>query len=93
MDLPRKRMVGAGALPLVVAASLAGVPAAGANDVCLECEPLQPGLNTAFSKLASMTFPGNTEDAFSKVGGQEAFLKLSNLNFPGNTEDVFVKQP
>lgn len=93
MDLPRKRTIGAGALPLVVAAVLVGVPAASADDVCLECVEPGPGqgLNTAFFKLSSLGFPGNTEEAFNKVGGQNAFLKISNLGFPGNTEDVFDK--
>ena len=64
----RKRTITAGALPLVVAASLAGVPAAGADDIIIEPPAELPGQGppglpreTALLKLGELGLPGNTE--------------------------------
>ena len=96
--MAKSRLVlGPAAVSVLAAASLAGAPAAAADDVCLECEPRfdAPGLNTAFFKLTLNEFPGATGGVFEcciiKVRESEALVKLIELKFPGNTEFIFVK--
>ena len=89
----RKRFIGATALSAAALASLAGAGTANADDVCLLCgdSTVPPGLINAFHKLQILDFPGNTQNAFQKVGAQNAFVKLTDLGFPGNTINVFSK--
>ena len=94
----RKKLAGAGALSAAAIATLAGAPAASADNhfECVICDPTgPPGLTTAFSKLALMKFPGATESVFIKVGDpfkkDNAMSKLETLGFPGNTANVFIK--
>ncbi|HLM35672.1 MAG TPA: hypothetical protein VK278_07840 [Gaiellaceae bacterium] len=91
-------LLGPAAVSVLAAASLAGAPAAAADDVCLECEPQfnVPGLNTAFVKLEFNEFPGATGGVFEccimKIHEQPAIVKLAELKFPGNTEFIFFKE-
>lgn len=87
----KRRIVGPAAVSAVALASLAGAPNAGAQIICdVVCVP-ETGLGTAFGKLAFLKFPGETEEAFLKVGSQYAFNKLEMLGFPGLTEGIFDK--
>lgn len=86
----KRRIVGPAAVSAVALASLAGAPSAGAQIICEVCPP-ETGLGTAFGKLAFLKFPGETEEAFLKVGSQYAFSKLEMLGFPGLTEGIFDK--
>ena len=89
----RKAVSGAGAASLAVMATLAGAPAAGAQDVCVICPDPGPGggSETAFNKLAALGMPGATEGVFHKGALPPAFLKLAEMGFPGGTESVFDK--
>ena len=60
----RRTLTGAGAASIAVMATLAGAPAASAQE-CVGCEPQQPGA-TAFLKLAEQGFPGQTAGVFFK---------------------------
>ena len=85
MDRPRKRTIAAGALPLVVAASLAGVPAAGADD------ETAPG-------AAEEIIIGPPEQLPGLGAGppglplETALLKVGELGFPGNTEQTVTRR-
>ena len=91
----RKALSGAGAASLAVMATLAGAPAAGAQEVCVICPELPPGGGggeTAFDKATALGFPGATEGVFLKFAPiQPAFFKLGELGFPGGSENVFHK--
>ena len=87
----RKGLTGAGAASLAVMATLAGAPAAAAQEVCVICPEPNPGGN-AFVKVAGLGFPGATIGAFNKQDVvQPAFYKVSGMGFPGGTEDAFNK--
>ena len=91
----RKGLTGAGAASLAVMATLAGAPAAGAQEVCVICPEPDPGggSGTAFAKVADLGFPGATVGVFHKVEGvRPAFYKLAEMGFPGGSESVFGKQ-
>lgn len=71
MNRPRKRMLGAAAISVLAAASLAGIPSsASADEVCINCvappSALHPGLANAALKLAGKDFPGKTDQVFYK---------------------------
>ncbi len=88
-----RRLVGPAAVSVLAAASLAGAPAASADEVCLQCPDRSTGLALAFEKLADKAFPGVTFDVLlSKAGTETAFAKLAEKGFPGLTADVFFKQ-
>ena len=89
----RKGLSGAGAASLAVMATLAGAPAAGAQEVCITCPEPGPGggKGTAFLKIAELGFPGATIGVFDKADTPPAFHKIGELGFPGGTEDVFLK--
>jgi len=94
-----RRLIGPAAVSVLAAASLAGAPAAAADDGCLQCEPQfdVPGLNTAFIKLVNNEFPGTTGGVFEcciiKVHEEPpALVELAELGFPGATKDVFLKE-
>ena len=90
----RKALTGAGAASLAVMATLAGAPAAGAQEVCVICpEPPGGGGGSAFLKLVELGTPGATEGVFFKFSPlPPAFIKLGELGFPGGSENVFGKQ-
>ena len=90
----RKAISGAGAASLAVMATLAGAPAASAQEVCVICPEPNPGggQGSAFVKIAQLGFPGATEGVFSKTSpAPPAFIKLAEMGFPGRTESVFGK--
>jgi hypothetical protein len=88
----RRRLTGPAAISALAAASLMAPAAAQAQEECLpgQCETTgPPGLTNAFIKISELGFPGKTDFAFQKVGGQNAFKKLGELGFPGKTGDIF----
>ena len=87
----RKALSGAGAASLAVMATLAGAPAAGAQEVCITCPEPTPG-SSAFLKITQLGTPGATEGVFYKfTPAPPAFYKLAELGFPGGSEDPFSK--
>ena len=89
----RKAITGAGAASLAVMATLAGAPAAGAQDVCVICPEPNPGGSSAFLKITELGTPGATQGVFLKIEGlQPAFWKVQELNFPGGSGNVFNKE-
>lgn len=92
----RKALSGAGAASLAVMATLAGAPAAGAQEVCVICPELPPGGGggeTAFDKATALGFPGATVGVFFKFAPvPPAFYKVAELGFPGGSESVFGKE-
>ena len=88
----RKAVTGAGAASLAVMATLAGAPAAGAQDSCVICPEPNPGSN-AFQKITTLGTPGATQGVFFKIEGlQPAFWKVQELGFPGGSGNVFNKE-
>lgn len=88
----RKALSGVGAASLAVMATLAGAPAAGAQEVCITCPTDPGGGSTAFHKITELGMPGATEGVFLKQASvAPAFYKLGDLGFPGASEDVFGK--
>ena len=90
----RKAITGAGAASLAVMATLAGAPAAGAQEVCVICPEPNPGggSGNAFIKIGELGTPGATQGVFFKIEGvQPAFIKLAELGFPGGSGNVFQK--
>ena len=90
----RKALTGAGAASLAVMATLAGAPAASAQDVCVICPEPNPGggSETAFLKIAQLGMPGATFGVFSKSAPvPPAFYKLGEMLFPGGSESAFGK--